>query len=99
MKYKLGKGLPFAKAGAEVYMAVGYNYICVKDHNGYEWYLGFQKELEKFIEDGWIEEVKPREFWISKMITRDKIYGVFNTEFEANKAEPLSEIIKVMEVL
>ena len=73
-KYRLAKDLPFAKAGAEVGYSASRIFVqrgetrleaCIDALD----FLGpnpeiIQKELQRLIDEGWIEEVKPREFYI-----------------------------------
>ena len=71
MKYRLKKDLPFAKAGQELEeeLPIEYNQSVL-------WYredmgnnsrqtLCRRFEIPQYIEEGWIEEVKPREWWIA----------------------------------
>ena len=53
MKYKLKRDLPFAKAGTEVKL--------VNEKKAIE-YNGYQCDIYD-LRDGWIEEVKPREWY------------------------------------
>ena len=65
MKYRLKKDLPFAKAGAKIKppQDEGCAYD-VENINGDWWCIGYEEELPKLISEGWIEEVKPREWYI-----------------------------------
>ena len=54
MKYKLKKDLPFAEAGVEVKL--------VNEKRAIE-YNGYQCDIYD-LRNGWIEEVKPREWYI-----------------------------------
>ena len=112
-KYRLKKDLPFAKAGAEVFLDKDVtgnpidNRISVeaeKNFGGYKYFhIGYSADLQKLINEGWIEEVKPREYDIH---INKKDIGVWDcannnwlwrpTKEPTN--EPL-EIIKVREVL
>ena len=60
-KYRLLKDLPFAKAGAEVGVELA---ISVRGKDNFLTWIGDPKDLESLIDGGWIEEVKPREFYI-----------------------------------
>jgi len=60
-KYRLLKDLPFAKAGAEVGVELA---ISVRGKDNFLTWIGDPKDLESLIDEGWIEEVKPREFYI-----------------------------------
>jgi len=63
-KYKLKRELPFAKVGDEVFISSGA--FVVKDpyQLGQVLYIEDYKNKEKLITEGWIEEVKPREWYI-----------------------------------
>lgn len=73
-KYILKKDLPFAKAGAEevfvddnsIYIELGNGIIRCLDP--FERFNGnnISKELERLISEGWIEEVKPREWDVAE---------------------------------
>ncbi len=65
MKYILKKDLPFAKAGTAVGVSknAGGVPMCLWEHTTPDISKDF---IEQLITDGWIEEVKPREFWVLK---------------------------------
>ena len=91
MKYKLKKDLPFAKAGAEVEIGgqplkLVWVMRVTKRKPDDLIYIGTKNEL---IEGGWIEEVKPREFWISK----NQFFVLIDKPREAEKYIKVREVI------
>ena len=62
MKYKLKRDLPFAKAGKEVFEDDASFYI--EAEVGIIWCFAEIKDRHKLISEGWIEEVKPREYYV-----------------------------------
>ena len=85
-KYILAKDLPFAKKGAEV----KHNNHRIYVQRG-EFSLGaiidsfeliesiptnIQKELQRLVDEGWIEEVKPREFMLHFKKSNGEIYSI-----------------------
>jgi len=67
MEYRLKKDLPFAKAGKEIKFIRGnleYPNITIElgTDNCLRVWCG---NIEPILDDGWIEEVKPREFEIA----------------------------------
>lgn len=74
MKYRLKKDLPFAKTGQEVRESLNGIQIKRNDKSSEFWItLG---DKEKLIDEGWIEEVKPREFWVAPFNeTQESING------------------------
>ena len=103
MKYKLKKDLPFGKAGMDVQFSLEVEqhpklYLCsqdVTDFNSY-WitFEGDRDDLKGLITDGWIEEVKPREWYISETVVRD--YG--RERKESFFKHDRSDLVKVREV-
>lgn len=105
MKYRLKKDLPFAKAGTRVWgylenpflrkgMQVFVKSTDCKQGNHPDdrglIYIGIYDEL---IVGGWIEEVKPREWYVALYGLGEFIVG-YKNKFESDK-----ELIKVQEVL
>ena len=113
MKYRLKKDLPFAKAGAEVIVNLALG-VCVEydgfiaDSDGLnlkntrKYYIG---DLYELLNEGWIEEVKPREFEITfadgGYITRVRELNadneIINPQFYSDNRK--NTTIKVREVL
>ena len=99
MKYILVKDLPFAKAGAIVVVG-GYTKLIQVD--GYT--IGddnskHRPSIQKLIEDGWIEEVKPREFYINKT-TGGELFAYYKKENAIDGSSlDSSETIKVVECI
>jgi len=96
VKYRLKKDLPFAKAGAMLK-----NNNCVIDEDGKNRYLSnWNEEIEactkRLLNDGWIEEVKPRE-WIIE-VTKEQQY-IRPADAKGRLYSSGSEIIKVREVI
>lgn len=57
--YILKKDLPFAKKGDKIKLTnklTDRNCINVKDKDGIMWEIGFYEDLERLIEEGWIQE-------------------------------------------
>ncbi len=106
MKYGLKKDLPFAKVGAEVKIVSSYagsplhNYysLSIKGDLIEEWYR-IEIPKERFTD--WVEEVKPREWWL--VITNLGFETGFSSEElaieYANQHCNNSGIIKVREVI
>lgn len=94
MKYRLKKDLPFAKAGEIVDVNDDTDIWTVRPLNAkIDCPLC---DIPEDARDEWIEEVKPREWWISKTVLTDfanedeeKIYA-----FETRK-----DLIKIREVI
>ena len=72
-KYRLAKDLPFAKAGAEVGVELA---ISVRGKDNFLTWIGDPKDLESLIDEGWIEEVKPREFMLHFKKSNGEIYSI-----------------------
>jgi len=80
MKYKLKKDLPFAKAGEEVYLKpedLLYKRIALFDRTTYPYCLIVNDKI-----DFWIEEIKPREFWVVRRYNIGIVTG-FDSESSA----------------
>lgn len=85
-KYILKKDLPFAKAGTEVKL--------VNEKKAIE-YNGYQCDIYD-LRDGWIEEIKPREFLV--FLNKEGFpIDIFLPDLAPERA--LDEVIKVREVL
>lgn len=99
MKYRLKKDLPFAEAGTKVQFL----YASVKLSN-VECYLNAgnnvtfrvtdEDEVGRLFKEGWIEEVKPREWKL--LLVNGKPYDYSYAPIESFDKQ---EIIKVREVL
>jgi len=96
MKYRLKKDLPFAKAGEIVnYKDLGGDAINI-ELNGLCCYI------PNIVKGFWIEEVKPREWWVTEH--RDHSAGIVRRISASKEEEPECivtncEQIKVREVL
>ena len=85
-KYVLAKDLPNAKKGTLVQVDEFGIYVRIKecDFKAYLDLLGYekqpsertQKELQRLIDEGWIEEVKPREFMLHFKKSNGEIYSI-----------------------
>ena len=109
MKYRLKKDLPFADAGTEVW--IDNTWTAWIDANVYAPNYGVTEfETRKvmlgksstLVAEGWIEEVKPREWWLE--VTPEQVYvRVINLDMLGNPREKLfssgSELVKVREVI
>ena len=100
-KYRLLKDLPFAKAGAEVGVELA---ISVRGKDNFLTWIGDPKDLESLIDEGWIEEVKPREFEVT-LNKNGSLVKFFNGKDRFTYTNqplcdyPPFETIKVREVL
>lgn len=101
MKYKLKKDLPFAKAGDPVFLSCGA--FVVKDpyQNGRVLYIEDSTHKDKLINEGWIEEVKPREFIIALRRADNVPFDAVLYTTKDQLISPTSDIyyIKVIEVI
>ena len=77
MKYKLKRDLPFAKAGKEVSEDDASFYI--EAEVGIIWCFAEIKDRHKLISEGWIEEVKPREWYEIEFDNSKEWIKAFNT--------------------
>lgn len=97
-KYRLAKDLPFAKVGSSIERLNANWYVY--DEYGCRWLIG-DASLDM---DGWIEEIKPREFYLI-VDAYNGIVTAFNNEkmAEANRNQRFNshvcKIIKVREAL
>jgi len=101
MRFKLKRDLPFAGAGNPLSYSVNDNsYIMVENAcSGGLTNIGHYQDL---LDMGWIEEVKPREWWLE--VTPEQVYvRVINLDMLGNPREKLfssgSELVKVREVI
>ena len=85
-KYILAKDLPFAKRGTEVNVS-GDRIFVQRGKSKLEACIdalelwdstseNIQKELQRLIDEGWIEEVKPREFMLHFKKSNGEIYSI-----------------------
>ena len=92
MKYCLKKDLPFTKAGAEVFVNDSAIWIEVKGEpycrNLQQYREPIEEELQRLISEGWIEEVKPRE-WTVQVVNGNLSHSLCGG----------NDIIKVREVI
>ncbi len=96
MKYRLKKDLPFAKAGAEVHLFpenLLYKRLALFNDGTYPYCIVGSDEI-----DLWIEEIKPREFYVT--IFPNEQINVYHTKHiaELNDGGVKFETIKVVEV-
>lgn len=109
MKYRVLREMPFAKAGAEVlykfqndsYPIFKAGHICTILHIECN-----KTDLNRLIEEGWIEEVKPREFYLIQAQDLGGVWHIvdyaFNIDNARDKATSRPEnarFIKVREVI
>ena len=110
MKYKLKKDLPFAKAGMNVRFSLEVEqhpkfYLCsqdVTDFNSY-WitFEGDRDDLKGLIDEGWLEEIKPRE-WILEIdiaLNGEVSHAVRPANAKGRMLHKDSELVKVREVI
>ena len=98
MKYKLKRDLPFAKAGKEVFEDDASFYI--EAEVGIIWCFAEIKDRHKLISEGWIEEVKPREWVINIGDDGAAIFKDGKMLFKFGRVDtPVIEKIKVRECL
>jgi len=101
MKYKVAKEMPHIAIGTEVKVESGkFKYmpnVSIKRDDCYE-QVYFEHELPYLIENGWIEEVKPREWYVLECNNPGLLW-----ESEAIKVQlkknPDLKFIKVREIL
>jgi len=111
MEYKLKKDLPFAKVGDGNKLIMSDKDCFLTDKDGWNHPLCFGQELfkdgvQRLLNEGWVEEVKPREWY--EIIYKDQHYRVsdhpaFNdletAQEEAKHCSKDLEVIKVREVI
>ncbi len=75
MKYRLKKDLPFAKVGEVIDMGIcgTFENIHLRPNKTGEC---SEDNLKMMLQDGWIEEIKPREWWVTEH--KDDPVGVVN---------------------
>ena len=111
-KYILAKDLPFAKRGTEVNVS-GDRIFVQRGKSKLEACIdalelwdstseNIQKELQRLINEGWVEEAKPREFKLT--LNKDGTFAAFHNpaigvSYNALTRYPPFETIKVREVL
>ena len=106
MKYVLKKDLPFAKAGAEIEIGFDNNYdelINSKKDKKPAIYLKGQVGLQNLLNDGWVEEIKPKEWYLIKdehmgVVTGFEKEGLAVAHKNLHHREEHLQIIKVREV-
>jgi hypothetical protein len=93
MKYQLKKDLPFAKAGSPIKVyPEGSTPMILFDHINE---VDVSEEfIPKLLDEGWIEEVKPREFWVVPFTGISGLYYQI-----VNNPKGFSNAFKVQEVL
>lgn len=109
MKYRLKKDLPFAKAGTEIWVDNLWDgWIDAKVYaptlmtNEYRWEKIMLGKISALEAEGWIEEVKPREFWVE--LKQDsygnwKVNDVSENKDWLHEENTLYKSIKVREVI
>ena len=96
MKYKLKKDLPFAKAGAEIVhieMSITQSRGYDLTSKGVRLWINKEQDLDDMMNEGWIERVKPREFWINEQALMN-LHTPDYIEFQ-----PTVPYIRVVEIL
>ena len=93
-KYVLKKELPFAKIGDGHILELSEMYCSLIDKDNFRHPLSFGNELfregvERLIEEGWIEEVNPREWWVV-VDCQDGLSGD-GTRLDQEQAESIAE--------
>lgn len=107
MKHILKKDLPFAKIGAEVFSDMNpskelnsdHNIACVKSEVSWLDEIIEIGGLRTLLDDGWIEEVKPREFFVNILKDSEKLFIYHDEDIAKRGHAPTEETIKVREVL
>ena len=99
MKYRLKKDLPFAKAGDKIFQdEINLKYY-VNNNMGL-FYVG--SDINQLLSEGWIEEVKPREFYIeirkSDGVATD-VYELIDASHNSANMIERYDYIKVREVV
>src|SRR5574343_50077 len=104
MKYRLKKDLPFAKAGniierIEISNTAMRSYDVV-NHKEIRIWLNEESDNDHLINEGWIEEIKPREFYLfDDTQSSEKIFYNTIEEAKADLAQwAVKDLIKVREV-
>ena len=108
MKYRLKKDLPFAKAGNDIQIiemaddskCLQINYdACFNTSGNLNYYRFPLTDAVALREDGWIEEIKPREWWVNLYGVGEG--GIFKTKEAADTvaSSGRKEVIKVREII
>ena len=102
-KYRLKKDLPFAKAGVEIEIGCNNNYdelINSRKDKKPAIYLKGQVSLQNLLNDGWVEEIKPREWYIGVCDTYESLHDDYESAKKWGQTikSQNQEIIKVREV-
>ena len=102
MKYKLKKDLPFAKAGTEVRYFYGTSVEHInynREINAVDIHIPMKDVIQSYFDEGWIEEVKPRE-WRVIIGKYGEAKGIYLNELIAGDEVSSSDTtIKVREVI
>ena len=100
MEYQTARDLPFAEAGTKIELSLSEGCIPMSLYNIKDCEVVISKEfIGQLISEGWIEEFKPREWWVRILdenhieITKNEI------ELAGWSFDRLSKIIKVREVI
>jgi len=96
MKYKLKKDLPFAKAGAEVIIGTAGSIDLCQYNNGKVNIA--ENHIEHLVNEGWIEEIKPREFELHFDETGAITYIVENNLMICKNGQSKSDSVKLIKV-
>lgn len=104
MKYKVAKEMPHIAIGTEVKVESGkFKYmpsVSIKRDDCYE-QVYFEHELPYLIENGWIKEIKPRE-WILEIDTAlngEVSHAVRPADAKGRMLHKDSELVKIREVI
>jgi hypothetical protein len=100
MKYVWKKEMPFAKIGDRVNVTQLAENKCHCENSRAEVLL-CDNCIQKLIVDGWIEQIKPREFWINVYPTDHKFVPpdvVHKSEFGAKAGKINEECIETIHV-
>jgi len=105
MNYRLKKDLPFAKAGTIIELSPSEGCIPMaiydfRDLPGSEASnVNISKEyLDELISEGWIEPIKPREWWVLECETPGLLWAGEDIKAQLKK-NPNLKFIKVREVI
>ena len=93
MEYQTARDLPFAEAGTKVELSLSEGCIPMSLYNIKDCEVTISKEfIGQLLCEGWIEPIKPREFWIEVQTT-----GTF-VQTCKDDLDNEGEVIKVREV-
>ena len=102
MKYRLKKDLPFAFAGTTIEADSVGLFVRYRTKNFLTWYIGENDSLQNLINSDWIEEIKPREFYIeirkSDGVATD-VYELIDASHNSLNMIERYDYIKVREVV